>query len=140
MKLRPGDHVVAAIQIPPNCKQDLLLLTVQGQAVRTPIEQIRLCGRASYGVRVMRFVKENDRIANVSVVDELSEADAAANDAKDEREKRSQEEAAAFAENQAAQNTEADDTAEITPDTEATAETAPDAEGPADTEAQPPEA
>ncbi|MBQ9368321.1 MAG: DNA gyrase subunit A [Victivallales bacterium] len=137
VRLRPGDHLVAAIQIPQNCKQDLLLLTVQGQAVRTPIEQIRLCGRASYGVRVMRFVKENDRIANVSVVDELSEADAAANDAKDEREKRSQEEAAAFAENQAAQNAEADDTAETAPDSEATAETAPDAAPEATSETTP---
>ena len=140
MRLRPGDHVVAAIQIPPNCKQDLLLLTVQGQAVRTPIEQIRLCGRASYGVRVMRFVKDNDRIANVSVVDELSEADAAANDARDERDKRNQEEAAAFAENQAAQNAEAEALENAT-DTEAeTSENAPDTEAPVATEAQPPEA
>jgi DNA gyrase subunit A len=112
IKLREGDHVVAALQISPDCTRDLLLLTVQGQAVRTHVDQIRLCGRASQGVIVMRMAKENDIVANVSLVDELSEADAAANDARTESEERAAQEAAEFSARQEIADGGADEGAE----------------------------
>ncbi len=83
IKLRDGDFVVAALKVPPECDQDILLLSKLGQAVRTPVEQIRLCGRNTQGVIVMRFAKENDTVANVSLLSELSEEDAAANAAEE---------------------------------------------------------
>ena len=84
------------MQVEPNSTRDILLLSKQGQAVRTHINQIRLCGRASYGVKVMGMSKDNDKVVNVSIVDELSEDDAAANAARDESEIRAAAEAAEF--------------------------------------------
>ena len=86
VKLREGDYVVAAMQVPAECTQDILMLTAKGQAVRTPVSQIRLCGRASQGVIAMRMAKDDDCVVNVSLVDELSEEDAAMNAAKAEAE------------------------------------------------------
>ncbi len=101
IKLRSGDHVVAALQVPPDCMQDILLLTKQGQAVRTPVSQIKLSGRATQGVIVMRMAKENDYVVNVSLVDQLSDEDMAANAAKTEDEARAAIEAAEFSSRQA---------------------------------------
>ena len=86
VKLREGDYVVTAMQVPPQCTQDILMLTEKGQAVRAPVNQIRLCGRASQGVIAMRMAKPNDRVVNVSLVDELSEEDQAMNEARMEAE------------------------------------------------------
>ncbi len=96
IKLREGDHVIAALQVEPESTHDILLLSEQGQAVRTHINQIRCCGRASYGVKVMSMSKENDKVVNVSIVDELSDDDAAANAARDESEAKAANEAAEF--------------------------------------------
>ncbi len=96
IKLRDGDHVVAALQVEPDTIKDILLLSERGQAVRTHINQIRLCGRTSYGVKVMTMSKENDKVVNVSIVDELSDDDAAANAARDASEIQAANEAAAF--------------------------------------------
>ena len=105
IKLREGDHVVAALQVEPDTRQDILLLSEKGQAVRTHINQIRLCGRASYGVKVMSMSKENDRVVNVSIVDELSEDDAAANAARAESEEQAASDAADFEARQAQEQT-----------------------------------
>ncbi len=96
IKLRPGDRVVAALQVEPQTDKDLLMLTCIGQAVRIPVEQVRRTGRNCYGVRVMKFSKANDAIAYVSLVDKLSEEDSAANAAKQEAEERQADSAAAF--------------------------------------------
>ena len=82
IRLRPGDRVVAALQVEPQTQKNLLMLTEVGQAVRIPVEQVRRTGRNCYGVRVMKFSKDNDAIANVSLVDHLSEEDSAANSAR----------------------------------------------------------
>jgi len=92
------------LQVEPNTQQDILLLSEKGQAVRTHINQIRLCGRASQGVKVMRFTKEDDSVVNVSIVDELSEDDAAANAARVESEEQAANDAADFEARQAEEN------------------------------------
>ena len=104
IKLREGDRVVAAIQIEAECAQDLLLMSCQGQVVRIPIAQIRRCSRNSQGVILMRMAKSGDSVANVSVVDELSEADSAANAAKQEEEESIAANAAEFQARQDAEN------------------------------------
>ncbi|MBR4517853.1 MAG: DNA gyrase subunit A [Victivallales bacterium] len=98
IKLVPGDQVVAAMQVEPDTTLDLLMLTMLGQAVRIPVAQVRRTGRNCKGVKVIRFSKEKDAIANVSLVDKLSEEDEAANAAKDAAEERSADRAAAFQE------------------------------------------
>ncbi len=96
IKLREGDRVVAALQVEPDCEKNLLMLSKQGQAVRIPVEQVKRTGRNCYGVIVMRFSKDGDGVANVSLVDKLSEEDAAANEAKSTAEQANAEQAAAF--------------------------------------------
>lgn len=48
--------------------QDLLLISVKGQVVRTPIKNISSLGRATQGVRVMRFKEEGDHVANIALL------------------------------------------------------------------------
>ncbi|MBO7741152.1 MAG: hypothetical protein J6S21_01230, partial [Victivallales bacterium] len=104
IKLRDGDRVVAAIQIEAECDQDLLLMSCQGQVVRIPIAQIRRCSRNSQGVILMRMSKNGDSVANVSVVEQLSEADSAANAAKQEADESLAANAAEFQARQDAEN------------------------------------
>ena len=79
--------------------EDILLITDEGTIIRTAADSIRVCGRATQGVRLMR-VGEGSRIVGVARA-EMEEED-------DEPEL-SAEQAAAPA---------ADDAAETTPDTE----------------------
>ena len=83
IRLRAGDSVVAALQVPANSKQELLLISVNGQTVRLRVQDVRLVGRAGVGVIVMRLY-ENDLVATATIVDELSEEEIAANQAKAE--------------------------------------------------------
>ena len=46
-------------------EEDILLITDDGTIIRTPVEDIRLCGRATQGVRLMR-VAEGSRIVAVA--------------------------------------------------------------------------
>jgi DNA gyrase subunit A len=48
---KTGD--VAAIQIVDEATQEILLITTTGVVIRTPLEQVRLLGRATQGVKVM---------------------------------------------------------------------------------------
>ena len=104
IKLNPGDRVVASLQVELEETKNLLMLTEQGQAVRIPVVQVRRTARNCKGVHVIRFSKDGDRIANVSLVDELSEEDSAANAAATAAEELSADRAAAFAERQQAEN------------------------------------
>ncbi len=49
-------------------KMDLMLISVKGQVVRTPLDSISSLGRATQGVRVMRFKEEGDRVASMTVL------------------------------------------------------------------------
>ncbi|MFA6427169.1 MAG: DNA gyrase subunit A [Candidatus Magasanikbacteria bacterium] len=47
---------------------DLMIISVNGQVVRTPLKSISVLGRATQGVRVMRFKEENDKVASIAVL------------------------------------------------------------------------
>ncbi len=49
-------------------ERDLIVISKKGQVLRTPFRTISIQGRATQGVRVMRFKEENDRVANVTFV------------------------------------------------------------------------
>ncbi|MDO8505336.1 MAG: DNA gyrase subunit A [bacterium] len=49
-------------------ERDLIVISKNGQVLRTPFRTISIQGRATQGVRVMRFKEENDRVANVTFV------------------------------------------------------------------------
>ena len=59
---RAGDRLAAAF--PVEGSDDLLLVTSGGQMIRTPVEQIRIVGRASQGVTVFRTA-DGEKVVSV---------------------------------------------------------------------------
>ena len=49
--------------------EDLLLVTQAGVLIRTPVENIRLTGRSTQGVIVMRFKEEGDRVISLALTE-----------------------------------------------------------------------
>ncbi|OGH66372.1 MAG: DNA gyrase subunit A [Candidatus Magasanikbacteria bacterium RIFCSPHIGHO2_02_FULL_41_13] len=49
--------------------QDIMLISIKGQVVRTPLRTIPTLGRATQGVRVMRFKEQNDKVASITLLD-----------------------------------------------------------------------
>ena len=49
--------------------EDLLLVTTAGILIRTPVENIRVAGRATQGVIAMRFKEEGDRVISLALAD-----------------------------------------------------------------------
>ena len=56
--------------------EDLLLVTAAGILIRTPVENIRVAGRATQGVIVMRFKEEGDRVISMALADHEEKAEA----------------------------------------------------------------
>ena len=55
--------------------EDLLLVTAAGILIRTPVEDIRIAGRATQGVIVMRFKEEGDRVISMALADHEEKAE-----------------------------------------------------------------
>jgi len=47
---------------------DLIVVSKNGQVIRLPYAEVRIAGRATQGVRVMRFKEESDEVASVTYV------------------------------------------------------------------------
>lgn len=77
IRLKPGDAVVAALQLEE--EEEIIMTSVKGQMVRISTETIRAIGRSSQGVHVMRL-REDDEISSVSKVARLDEEDLPAED------------------------------------------------------------
>lgn len=60
--------LVSARIVKKNSKRDLLAISHGGQVIRTSIDSISTLGRATQGVRVMRFKKDGDSVASVAFV------------------------------------------------------------------------
>ncbi len=56
--------------------EDLLLVTAAGILIRTPVDSIRIAGRATQGVIVMRFKEEGDRVISLALADPEEKTDA----------------------------------------------------------------
>ena len=54
--------------------EDLLLVTESGILIRTPVQNIRIAGRATQGVIVMRFKTEGDRVISMALADPEEQA------------------------------------------------------------------
>jgi len=55
-----------------NPEEDILLITDDGTIIRTPVEDIRLCGRNTQGVRVMKL-QEGSKVIGVARADKEEE-------------------------------------------------------------------
>ena len=53
---------------PEEMKNDLILISQQGQVIRLPLKSVPNLGRATQGVRLMRFKNEGDKVASVAFV------------------------------------------------------------------------
>lgn len=49
-------------------EKDLLLISTQGQVVRIPLKSVSTLGRATQGVRIMRFKEGSDKVAGVALL------------------------------------------------------------------------
>ena len=49
-------------------ERDLIVISTQGQVIRTPFKSVPSLGRATQGVRLMRFKDEKDSVASVTFV------------------------------------------------------------------------
>ncbi len=49
-------------------EKDLLLMSAKGQVIRLPFTSISTSGRATQGVRLMRFKEEGDKVASVTLI------------------------------------------------------------------------
>ncbi len=60
--------VVASRLLEAEDARDLLVISVGGQVIRTRLSSVSVLGRATQGVRIMRFKEEDDRVASTAIV------------------------------------------------------------------------
>lgn len=60
--------VVSAHLVDKGIVRDLLVVSEAGQVIRTALSSVSVLGRATQGVRIMRFKKEGDTVASVTVL------------------------------------------------------------------------
>jgi DNA gyrase subunit A len=48
--------------------RDLIIISENGQVIRTPFKTVSVLGRDTQGVRIMRFKEDNDKVAGVTWV------------------------------------------------------------------------
>ena len=56
--------------------EDLLVVTEKGIMLRTPVDTIRVTGRAAQGVTVMRFKEEDDKVISIALAEREEETPA----------------------------------------------------------------
>ncbi|RMD51039.1 DNA gyrase subunit A [Candidatus Parcubacteria bacterium] len=61
--------IVSARIVYKNDARDLIVISELGQVIRLAIKSVSTLGRATQGVRVMRFKKANDKVSSVAIVD-----------------------------------------------------------------------
>lgn len=60
--------VVAAMVVNATQEGDVMMVSVKGQIIRLPFGSVPTIGRATQGVRVMRFKEDGDKIASVTLI------------------------------------------------------------------------
>lgn len=61
-------EIVSAYIVPAEDTRDLFVVSEAGQVLRSPLKSVSVLGRATQGVRVMRFKKERDTVASVALI------------------------------------------------------------------------
>lgn len=61
-------EIVSAYIVPSDDVRDLFVVSEAGQVLRSPLKSVSVLGRATQGVRVMRFKKEGDTVASVALI------------------------------------------------------------------------
>lgn len=61
-------EVVTGFVVSSKDERDIMAISEKGQVIRLPLKEVRVIGRATQGVRIMRFKEENDKLCSVAVV------------------------------------------------------------------------
>ncbi|KKU13131.1 MAG: gyrase subunit A protein [Parcubacteria group bacterium GW2011_GWC2_45_7] len=61
-------EIVGAFIANAKDERDLIMVSKKGQVIRMPFRSVSVQGRATQGVRVMRFKEANDRVASVTFI------------------------------------------------------------------------
>ncbi|MFA5127856.1 MAG: DNA gyrase subunit A [Patescibacteria group bacterium] len=54
-------------------KYDLLMMSAKGVVIRMSLKTVSVSGRATQGVRLMRFKEDNDRVASVTLIENVED-------------------------------------------------------------------
>ncbi|MCX6785633.1 MAG: DNA gyrase subunit A [Candidatus Komeilibacteria bacterium] len=65
---KTGALVSAFIVNAKRANEDLIIMAEKGQVIRLPLKSVSVIGRATQGVRLMRFKEEGDQVASVTFV------------------------------------------------------------------------
>ena len=65
---KTGSIVSAMVVNSQAAEADLIIISNQGQVIRLPIASISVLGRATQGVRLMRFKEADDKVASVTFI------------------------------------------------------------------------
>ena len=60
--------IISARVINNTTEQDVMAVSNNGQVVRTPLKSVSTLGRATQGVRIMRFKEEGDKVASITLL------------------------------------------------------------------------
>lgn len=62
-------HIVAAMVVNSKAlEEDMIIISSQGQVIRLPLKSVNVAGRATQGVRLMKFKEVNDKVSSVTFV------------------------------------------------------------------------
>ncbi|NQV89507.1 MAG: DNA gyrase subunit A [Parcubacteria group bacterium] len=61
-------HIVSAYVVAEDEERDIFVVTEAGQVLRSPLKTVSVLGRATQGVRVMRFKKADDTVASIALI------------------------------------------------------------------------
>ncbi|MBN1778662.1 MAG: DNA gyrase subunit A [Candidatus Buchananbacteria bacterium] len=65
---KTGAIVSMAIINAKALEEDLVIISAKGQVIRLPLKSVNILGRATQGVRLMRFKAEGDKVASVTFI------------------------------------------------------------------------
>jgi len=65
---KTGPVISSFVMTPADEERDMVIISTHGQVIRLPLKSVSLLGRATQGVRVMRFKEDGDTVASVAVV------------------------------------------------------------------------
>ncbi|MDO8560011.1 MAG: DNA gyrase subunit A [bacterium] len=65
---KTGPIVSAIVVNSQAIEADLVIVSIKGQVIRLPLNSVSVLGRATQGVRLMRFKEEDDRVASVTML------------------------------------------------------------------------
>lgn len=65
---KTGEIVSAFVINAKREKEDLIIISEKGQVIRLPIKSVSVLGRATQGVRLMRFSKKENKVASVTFI------------------------------------------------------------------------